>query len=179
MKKYNKKSNLIIWILISLLGIAVSIVIGVSIKNTFFNQKHGSIKNFINDNTDNSEHNNNDITESEESGTENKIKKVLTFRDNENNILLTSEFIEEASIKRNINNLEQVEYLVIIKFNKKGAKKIADITAQMVGESLNIYLEDKHICSPIIYTAITGGEVQITGFYNKEEAQEIVDSIMN
>ena len=60
---------------------------------------------------------------------------------------------------------------VTLQFNAEGTKKFADLTTELVGKQLAIYLDDHLISSPVVNTAITSGEANISGSFSLDEAK--------
>ena len=67
------------------------------------------------------------------------------------------------------------EWHVNFVFNDKGAKKFGKLTSGMVGKPLGIFFDNELISSPVVNTAITGGEGYISGNFTKEEAVNMVN----
>lgn len=87
---------------------------------------------------------------------------------------VTGDMLENASVQSQ-NNLPYVS----MTFNKVGAKKFGDLTSANVGKQLAIVLDDVVMSSPVIKSAITGGQAQIElgfGRYDvlQKEAKELV-----
>lgn len=64
--------------------------------------------------------------------------------------------------------------LVSLKFTDEGATLFADLTRENVGKVLAIYLDGAPISEPIIQSEILGGEAQITGSMDAQEAKTLV-----
>lgn len=78
--------------------------------------------------------------------------------------------IEKATLE-NLNG----NYVINIKFNPKGTKKFADLTKELIGKPLAIFVNDNLISAPYINEQITNGVAQITSPYsNYDEVKEIV-----
>ena len=63
----------------------------------------------------------------------------------------------------------------LITFSLKGPaiEKFGKLTERLISKPLAIFLDDKLISSPIVRSAITGGEGQIEGRFTAEEAQDL------
>ncbi len=70
------------------------------------------------------------------------------------------------------------EWLVLLDFNDKGAKKFATLTKRLVGKPMAIFFNGELQSAPVIQTEILGGSAQITGGsggFDIKEAQKMVD----
>jgi preprotein translocase subunit SecD len=63
--------------------------------------------------------------------------------------------------------------IVSFRFNGRGTRRFAHITAENVGRPFAIVLDDKVISAPMIREPITGGSVQISGNFTAEEAMSV------
>ena len=83
--------------------------------------------------------------------------------------VMTGAELEEAGVVRdNLGNLS-----VGFKLTEVGTKIFADYTSAHIGEYLGIILDKRLVSSPVIQTAITGGEGQISGDFTIEEANQL------
>ncbi len=67
------------------------------------------------------------------------------------------------------------EPLVYIEFTKEGSKLFEDVTARNVGKPVAIFLDNNLLTQPTVQQKIIGGKAQITGNFNREEAQKLVE----
>jgi len=67
------------------------------------------------------------------------------------------------------------EWHVNFVLNDKGAKKFGRLTSELLDKPLGIFFDDELVSSPMVKTAITGGEGYIEGGFTKEEAQNMVN----
>ena len=67
------------------------------------------------------------------------------------------------------------EWHVNFVLNDKGSRKFGKLTSEMVGKPLGIFFDNELVSSPVVNTAITGGEGYISGNFKKEEAQNMVN----
>jgi preprotein translocase subunit SecD len=65
------------------------------------------------------------------------------------------------------------EPIVSFRFNARGTRHFAQITADNVGRPFAIVLDDQVVSSPVIREPITGGSGQISGNFTLEEANTI------
>lgn len=70
-----------------------------------------------------------------------------------------------------------VGHYVSLKFDSVGKAKFATATAQNVGSTLSIWMDDTMISSPKVNEAINTGEAMITGDFTAEEATSLANQI--
>ncbi|WP_063510442.1 protein translocase subunit SecD [Paenibacillus gorillae] len=110
---------------------------------------------------------------------EEEVRKVinkpvnLTFRDPDGKIMLNgNDFVQNAA---------KVEYdqvgnpIVTIKL--KSAKKFEEVTTELTGKRLAIYLDEEQLSNPMVNYPISGGSAQITGDFTHDEANNLKDTI--
>lgn len=86
----------------------------------------------------------------------------------EDQALMTGDAVDDAKV--DIDQNGQVR--VLLKLSPAGSQTFARITAENVGRQLAIILNGVVNSAPVIQSAITGGNAEITGF-NMEEAKEL------
>lgn len=64
-------------------------------------------------------------------------------------------------------------WLISFSFKGPAIDRFGKLSERLVGQPLAIFLDGKLISSPIVRTAITGGEGQIEGDFTAEEAQDL------
>lgn len=69
------------------------------------------------------------------------------------------------------------EPAVTLQFNGDGAKLFEQITSRNIGKPLAIFLDYQLIEAPIVQSAISGGQAQITGKFTIKEAQTIARNL--
>ena len=69
------------------------------------------------------------------------------------------------------------EYAVSLTLTKEGKTKFADATEKNVGKQIAIVYDDQILSAPKVNEAITGGQAQITGMSDVEEAQNLASYI--
>jgi preprotein translocase subunit SecD len=67
--------------------------------------------------------------------------------------------------------------VIDVRLTEDGAKKLAKLTANHVGQPLAIMLDGKVLAAPVVRDPITGGKALITGNFTKEEAARIAGAI--
>ncbi|MCK1625706.1 preprotein translocase subunit SecD [Bradyrhizobium sp. 160] len=65
------------------------------------------------------------------------------------------------------------EPIASFRFNGRGTRRFAHLTAENVGKPFAIVLEDRVLSAPVIREPITGGSGQISGNFSLEEANSI------
>ena len=69
------------------------------------------------------------------------------------------------------------EYVVQLMLTDEGAEKFAEATAANIGKQISIIYDGEVISSPVVNTAIEGGEAVITGMDSFEEADNLASYI--
>ena len=70
-----------------------------------------------------------------------------------------------------------VGHYVSLKFNAAGKSKFSTATAQNVGSTISIWMDDQMISSPKVNEAITTGEAMISGDFTAEDAASLANQI--
>ncbi|MGE3726641.1 MAG: protein translocase subunit SecD [Candidatus Sericytochromatia bacterium] len=65
------------------------------------------------------------------------------------------------------------DWIIEFEFNSEGAKKFGDLTTELVGQPLGIFLDDKLVSAPNVNTPITGGSGLIEGGFTAEDAKKL------
>lgn len=65
------------------------------------------------------------------------------------------------------------QWEISFKFNAEGAKKFGQLTTELVGQPLGIFLDDALVSAPNVNSPITGGEGVIQGSFSPEEARTL------
>ena len=99
---------------------------------------------------------------------------MLTFRDEEGNILLEGSHVKNSTVQmiRGYGN-----YVVALEFDEEGTRLFSEATERLVGELINIYMDDTLIQSATVKQHISTGEAMIEGMRNLEEAKALSDKI--
>ncbi|MHB1006899.1 MAG: protein translocase subunit SecD [Chloroflexota bacterium] len=84
--------------------------------------------------------------------------------------ILTGKDLKSAGVGFDTYGRPQISFSL----NPEGAQKFADFTRANVGKYLTITMDKKVLSSPVIRTAITGGEGVIEGSFTLTDAQSIV-----
>lgn len=75
-------------------------------------------------------------------------------------------------------NSQNGQWVVDLEFNNEGTKKFAELTKELVGQSMAIFFNGEFQSSPVIREPIIGGRAQISGGeygFEYEEAKKMVD----
>lgn len=64
-------------------------------------------------------------------------------------------------------------WLISFSFKGPAIEKFGKLTERLIGQPLAIFLDGRLISSPVVRSAITGGEGQIEGSFTAEEAQDL------
>lgn len=68
-------------------------------------------------------------------------------------------------------------WVLSLDLDEADGKSFGDWTGDHIGERLAMVADDEVLMAPQIQSAITGGELQITSQYTKDEAQALLDKI--
>ena len=94
---------------------------------------------------------------------------MLEFKDMEGNTVLTGKDLKDSKASAD----QSGRPVVTLQFNEEGAKKFAELTAKNVGNQIAILLDGKVLTAPRVSEPITGGNAQITGSQNAQEAEHL------
>lgn len=78
-----------------------------------------------------------------------------------------------------VNNDSRNGYEVYIRMNDEGAREWKNITNRNMGRAVAIVVEDKIMCAPYINSEIVGGKASLTGEFDRKEAQDIANKLMD
>ncbi len=90
------------------------------------------------------------------------------------NTELTGRYVEKASVAQDQITRQPV---VLLNFSGEGKDLFADLTKENVGNVMAIILDGEVISAPVIRDVIYDGNVQISGQFNIEEAQELARNL--
>ncbi len=99
---------------------------------------------------------------------------MLTFRDEESNILLDGSHVEESTV---VWDTQKGQYVVSLTFDSEGTKLFSEATKRLIGKPINIYMDEILIQSATVEQHISGGKAVITGMSSVEEAKALSDKI--
>ncbi|MCB8818248.1 protein translocase subunit SecD [Desulfosporosinus shakirovi] len=95
-----------------------------------------------------------------------KTTAKLTFRDPQGNIVLEGDDLKDAKGGQG----QASGYVVNLSFSSEGAKKFGELTTQLIGQKLGVYLDEDLLTNPTVNTPILNGQAEITGYATLEEA---------
>ncbi|MBE3573878.1 MAG: protein translocase subunit SecD [Firmicutes bacterium] len=95
---------------------------------------------------------------------------VLEFKDPDGKTIFKGDQLADAMLSADQFGRPAVSF----KLKPEGARKFAQMTSANVGRQAPIVLDGKVISDPVIQTAITGGDGQITGNFSMDEAKRLV-----
>ena len=92
---------------------------------------------------------------------------VLTFRNSSGQVLLTGEYVQDASADYD----QYGRPVVSFEMNDEGADRFEEITSQYIGQKIGIYLDDELLTNPTVQDTISG-RGQITGYDSVDAAEK-------
>jgi preprotein translocase subunit SecD len=87
--------------------------------------------------------------------------------------MMVVEELDGAEVKTN----ETAQWMLILDLTEEDARTFGDWTADHVNERLAMVIDGEVVIAPTIQSAITGGEVQITGQYTQSQIRDLLDKI--
>ena len=101
----------------------------------------------------------------------------LSFQTADGETVLTGTDVKSASAKTGQDDMGNKEYSVELNLTKSGTKKFATATQNNIGKQIAIIYDGETISSPVVQSAITGGQAYITGDFTYEEADNLASTI--
>ena len=101
----------------------------------------------------------------------------LEFQMPDGTVFMTGDMVADAQAATQTDTYGNKEYVVALKLTDEGAKIFGEVTSENIGKNLPIVYDGETISYPRVQTAITGGEAQITGMANFEEAETLATQI--
>ncbi len=98
----------------------------------------------------------------------------LTFRDPNGNVILEGTDVAKSSAQLSPQTGTPV---VTLDLSGEGAEKFAKATGRLVGQRIDIYMDETLIRSPIVGTQITGGNAEITNLESLKDASLLANKI--
>ena len=102
---------------------------------------------------------------------------ALEFRTQDGETVITGADVESASARAGEDQMGNREYSVELNLNENGKEKFAKATEENVGKQIAIIYDDEVKSAPVVQTAITGGQCEITGMASFEEAENLASTI--
>ena len=100
----------------------------------------------------------------------------LTFQDESGNVLLEGKNVKNSSVEK-IENNGIMQYVVQLEFDDEGAILFEEITGNLLGKHLGIYMDGRQISNPVVESKIPGGWATISGMEDYAEAKDLSDKI--
>ena len=101
----------------------------------------------------------------------------LEFQMPDGTVFMTGDMVADAQAATQTDTYGNKEYVVALKLTDEGAKIFGEVTSENIGKNLPIVYDGETISYPRVQTAITGGEAQITGMADFEEAGTLATQI--
>ncbi len=101
----------------------------------------------------------------------------LEFQMPDGSVFMTGDMVEDAQGATATDRYGNKQYIVSLKLTDEGAKIFGEVTSENIGKNLPIVYDGETISYPRVQTAITGGEAQITGMADFEEAETLATQI--
>lgn len=99
---------------------------------------------------------------------------LLTFRDSNDKVLLEGSTISESKA---VLDQDTHQYVVSLVFDEKGTKLFSKATQDLIGKTLNIYMDETLVQAVTVSEHIPSGKAQISNIGTFEEAKELSDKI--
>lgn len=99
---------------------------------------------------------------------------VLTFRNDDGEILMYGERVDNAVASY---QQEDSSYVVYLNLDSKGAKEFAEITAEYVNKNISIYMDETCVSTATVNETITGGTAVISGSFTQDEVVSLANTI--
>lgn len=104
-----------------------------------------------------------------------KVSSNLEMHNANDEVLMTIRTLKNIRVEpENYYDTSSQYYCVIFELLEDDRTKFAEITRNMVGENLSIYIDDTNITSPEVSSAIEDGVVCIAGPFSYDDAQRLV-----
>ena len=101
----------------------------------------------------------------------------LEFQMPDGTVFMTGDMVADAQAATQTDTYGNKEYVVALKLTDEGAKIFGEVTSENIVKNLPIVYDGETISYPRVQTAITGGEAQITGMADFEEAETLATQI--
>ncbi len=107
------------------------------------------------------------------------LNKTIDELIEEGSIVLEGTDVKTAQSGAYRNDMDAIESVVELTLTDEGTKKFADATTEAVvnHDSIMIYYDGEAVSIPTVQSAITGGQAQITGMADADEADKLASTI--
>lgn len=107
-----------------------------------------------------------------------KVNSNFEMRNLNEEVLMTIKMLKDIRIENEDSEDPSSEYYyVTLELVEDDKTKFSEITRNMIGEILKIYVNDEVIISPMINSAIEDGVICISGGFSYDDAQKLVSLI--
>lgn len=103
----------------------------------------------------------------------NYVPSWSTAKDPKTNEILNGAFFKYANVSQSQTGLP----VAVINFDEKGKEIFCNLTEQIIGQPMAIFVGGQMVTSPVIREKICGGSAQIDGQFTAESAKELVDEL--
>ena len=93
----------------------------------------------------------------------------LEFKDPEGNVVLTGKDVKEATAILD----DTSRPVVSLELNEEGQAKFAEATANNIGKTISISMDNEVVSQPVVQSAITDGKAVINGMSSMDEATKL------
>lgn len=98
----------------------------------------------------------------------------LTFRDPNGNIILKGTDVVKSSAQINQDGSGPV---VVLKLSHKGTADFTEATSRLIGQNIDIFMDENRISTAIVETPITNGDVEIRNLKSLGKAASLANQI--
>jgi SecD/SecF fusion protein len=102
-----------------------------------------------------------------------KVEQAIVKKRPENG--LAGDMVKSAYVSRDSLGAPEIDFTL----NDQAATRFGQVTSANIGHQLAVVLDGELYSAPTIQAAITGGNVQITGSFTPEEAQQLANVLQN
>ena len=105
---------------------------------------------------------------------------LLTFTDEQGNILLTGADVQRARTQMDAGQTGAGRIVVALDFTSRGAQLFEQATRDNIHRQIFIFMDDQMVSAPVVNTVITGGNAIIDGGmtgFTREDADSLANSI--
>jgi len=98
----------------------------------------------------------------------------LTFREPGGKVILEGTDVIKSSARLNQDGSGPV---VVLKLSHNGTAKFAEATSRLIGQNIDIFMDDRKISTAIVETPITNGDAEIRNLNSLDEAASLANKI--
>lgn len=101
------------------------------------------------------------------------VKFVGGYGTDEEEVILTGKSIAKAKPIVTVSDTGVNNYCVSILLDEEGTSAFAVATEKYLNQPISIVLDGTEISKPVVYAVISNGDVQVSGVYSYEEAENL------